>query len=269
MTFKNNIMVFYTVITFGLTLIISLIIGNILATQSKRTLILTHADMYPVFVSHMVKYNPSVLNYFKYGSGSDIPTALKNHIVTLSEIDSVFSVKLWNSDAEIIWSDNEEVIGQQFQNNDILTEALEGSVSYEITRPIEEEHQFKDDPGLILELYMPVTENEGVIGAIELYERDDNLNTKITTQVRLVWIIMMAGGLFLYLMLFFLFYRSYKRQKTITEQVKQTEKVTIYALAYQAGLRDEETGKHLKRTTEYVRFLSEELKKENILTLPS
>jgi response regulator RpfG family c-di-GMP phosphodiesterase len=42
-------------------------------------------------------------------------------------------------------------------------------------------------------------------------------------------------------------------------QLLKTESVTIFALAYQAELRDLETGKHLERTAHYVRLLAEEL----------
>lgn len=42
-------------------------------------------------------------------------------------------------------------------------------------------------------------------------------------------------------------------------QLLKTEGVTIFALAYQAELRDMETGKHLERTAHYVRLLAEEL----------
>jgi response regulator RpfG family c-di-GMP phosphodiesterase len=72
-------------------------------------------------------------------------------------------------------------------------------------------------------------------------------------------IIIGGSGALLYLLLFSIFASAYRRQKQITEQVKKTEQVTIYALAYQAGLRDEETGRHLKRTAEYVRIISQTL----------
>jgi response regulator RpfG family c-di-GMP phosphodiesterase len=45
----------------------------------------------------------------------------------------------------------------------------------------------------------------------------------------------------------------------INEQLTQTERVTIFALAYQAELRDMETGKHLERTSRYVELLAEKL----------
>jgi response regulator RpfG family c-di-GMP phosphodiesterase len=43
------------------------------------------------------------------------------------------------------------------------------------------------------------------------------------------------------------------------EQLLQTESVTIFALAYQAELRDLETGRHVERTAQYVKLLAEKL----------
>ena len=43
------------------------------------------------------------------------------------------------------------------------------------------------------------------------------------------------------------------------EVLLQTQDVTIFALAYEAELRDQATGRHLDRTSEYVKMLAEEL----------
>lgn len=43
------------------------------------------------------------------------------------------------------------------------------------------------------------------------------------------------------------------------KQLIQTENVTLFALSYQAEIRDQETGKHLERTCQYVRILANEL----------
>lgn len=45
------------------------------------------------------------------------------------------------------------------------------------------------------------------------------------------------------------------------EQLLQTQDVTIFALAYQAELRDHETGRHLERTSRYVKLLADDLSK--------
>lgn len=56
---------------------------------------------------------------------------------------------------------------------------------------------------------------------------------------------------------------SLKEQHTVlltrNQQLAQTENVTIFALAYQAEMRDQETGQHLERTSQYVKIIAEEL----------
>lgn len=53
-----------------------------------------------------------------------------------------------------------------------------------------------------------------------------------------------------------------KQQRKLTHkntQVSQAEDATIFALAYLAEMRDFETGKHIERTSHYVRIVAEEL----------
>lgn len=45
------------------------------------------------------------------------------------------------------------------------------------------------------------------------------------------------------------------------EQLDQTENATIFALAYQAEMRDTGTGKHLERTSQYMRIIAERMAK--------
>lgn len=47
------------------------------------------------------------------------------------------------------------------------------------------------------------------------------------------------------------------------EQLNHTENATIFALAYQAEMRDNSTGKHLERTAQYLRILAEQVAKSN------
>ena len=71
-------------------------------------------------------------------------------------------------------------------------------------------------------------------------------------------LVVVAGAL-LWLLLFVIFLRAYRTQKRTNDELVETQDVTIFALAYQAELRDRQTGKHLERTAIYVRILAEEL----------
>ncbi len=52
---------------------------------------------------------------------------------------------------------------------------------------------------------------------------------------------------------------QHKNLTKTNQQLLQTESVTIFALAYQAELRDQETGRHIERTSQYVKLLAYEL----------
>jgi response regulator RpfG family c-di-GMP phosphodiesterase len=54
---------------------------------------------------------------------------------------------------------------------------------------------------------------------------------------------------------------QHKEVAEANRQLLKTEGVTILALAYQAELRDLETGRHLERTAHYVQLIAEELAK--------
>ncbi len=59
-----------------------------------------------------------------------------------------------------------------------------------------------------------------------------------------------------------------EREKLIcaNNQLTQTEDVTIFALAYQADLRDHETGQHILRTSKYVNILAKQLSNNDSYT---
>lgn len=53
--------------------------------------------------------------------------------------------------------------------------------------------------------------------------------------------------------------RNHKKLIQKNVQVTQAEDATIYALAYLSEIRDQETGEHIQRTSQYVRVIAEEL----------
>jgi len=94
------------------------------------------------------------------------------------------------------------------------------------------------------------------VGVIELYEDNQDLFQQITINTRDVWGLVLAFGLLLYAVLFGVFYRSYRNQRRTHRELEQTQEATVFALAYQAELRDHETGRHLERTAGYVGLLA-------------
>ena len=114
----------------------------------------------------------------------------------------------------------------------------------------------------ILEIYTPVFSNGSVIGVLQLYEADEALYAAIEENIQFVWIFMTISGLILYLLQFYIFYQSYRKQLLTNEHLQETQHVTLSALAHLAETRDNETGKHLDRTASYVALLATALHKK-------
>jgi response regulator RpfG family c-di-GMP phosphodiesterase len=259
MRLRHHILVQYSIITFVITIAVAFASGALLGRTGKRHLIEMHLESYPVLVDNLVWSSPQLLRQLSDSGSAELPEEFRDRLEALSDIDSVIRVKLWNSGNQIIWSDEAALVGMKFPEAQIPEKLGDGKLRYEITEPNKNEHLFERESGLMLEIYIPVVDEGVLVGAVELYESNAKLSNEAARMVRDSRNITLVSGLVLYVLLFFIFYKSYRRQEEISSQVLQTESVTIYALAYQAGLRDEETGGHLKRSAEYVRLIAEEL----------
>ncbi len=253
----RNILIDYSLATLGITLLVTLAAGSLLSRAGKEQLIQSHLDLYPAIINHITHAESREIQGFFRGTQSDIPQAVEEHTEILMELSSIHTMKIWNAQGELIWTSAapEKADPLEHSLDSLLEESLRGETVYHMDQPGDAEEEY-------LEIYLPLFREGRVIGAVEIYEKNRQLDADIHALRRLTWGITASAGLALYLLLFFIFFFSYQRQKRTTEQVKQTQDVTIYALAYQAGLRDEETGSHLKRTARYVSALAEELRRD-------
>ena len=163
-------------------------------------------------------------------------------------LGNIFRVKIWGRDGKILWSDQAELIGQTFPDNDGFQEAMTGVVASENALLEKTENIDEKDRGVTLEIYTPVFRGTSVVGVVELYEADHDLFAQIERNTFITWGLVVVAGALLWLLLFFIFLRAYRAQIRTHNELMQTQDVTIFALAYQAELRDRQTGKHLERT---------------------
>ena len=262
MQYKDHLLLQFSIITFAVTLIVSYTTGIWIGAQNKNHLIRSHMEMFNQLVDHMIENDLRTESFFLSDTQSEIPNRIQDHMEMIYKIDSVFKITLLNMKNRVLWSDRPELIGRQLDGKSIVSAEID-NLEYKILQP--DEFEYKDYSGSfeghIFEIDVPINHNNTVIGILKIYESDAELNAGIHRLVVVNRIIMAIAGMIIYILLFSIFAQSYKRQIKITKQIKTTEDVTIYALAYQAGLRDEETGQHLKRTQEYVRIIAENLSK--------
>ena len=85
--------------------------------------------------------------FFTEAPGPETQSRWNGRIVRLfAGLPEVVRVKIWDRNATVIWSDEAQLVGQRFPDNDELKEALEGQVAVEI-RGLEKAEQRYERPG--------------------------------------------------------------------------------------------------------------------------
>jgi len=259
---KRNVLIQFTIVVFVLVLAGSLILGFFINKTVANETIQVHTQLYPALIEHEVLRSPSLFAFMR-GPERTINQKITTLFSTLVDSENVFRIKVWGPDGTIIWSDNPEIVGKQYPNDSEYKEAMTGVVSFSLEKPEKEEQANERKRGHILEIYTPVKEEGKPIGIVEVYEDADQLMAQIRKRSAFVWKIVIVSGLALYALLFSFFYSAYRREERSSENLQSTRDALIYMLAYLAEMRDIETGKHLERTSSYVRVLATEMQKES------
>jgi two-component system cell cycle sensor histidine kinase/response regulator CckA len=132
----------------------------------------------------------------------------------LTTLPEFARVKVWSRDAEVLWSDEPDLIGQRFPNNDELRRALAGDVEVEIEAVNKSEQKYERLTFKTLaEIYVPILGGDGrVLGVVEVYKTPERLLGTIRTGRFVIWAISLSGGALLYAVLLPLFTQVYRRQ---------------------------------------------------------
>ncbi len=258
---RNKILIQYTIVTLVISIVIAGAMGLILNRLMTNYIIQKHIGIYPDFVNYEVEEHPEIAESLIASVSRDLKQKEERIFTRFLSLGSVRRVKVWNVDGTIVWSEKKQIIGQNHKANTHFQKALQGKNSFEISDPESSENQSEKDFGKIIEIYTPVKDGDEIVGVIELYEQDEELYKEVSETALVIWIVIIGGSLLLYLLLFSIFYRANKAQRRGVEELAQTQDVTIFALAYEAELRDKDTGEHLERTSLYVQTIAEELKR--------
>jgi len=258
--FRTNVIVQYTVTTFVLILLVTIVLAQTLSGQVAHDVIQSHLKVFPELVKTTLKQHPGTVQWLRSTPGEKLPQDVEEFFTALLDIPGVFRIKVWNQQGTVIWSDRKELIGKNFAGNPLLDQALKGEVAYGKKSANKQENITEQGARVVLEVYSPVIHDGQVIGAIELYETDVDLEISLTEARKTVWGVTATAGVSLYLLLFAIYYKAHVRNRRAFLQLIETQDVTIKALAFQSEMHDMETGNHIESTTSYVRLLAEELR---------
>ncbi|PWB53203.1 MAG: hypothetical protein C3F06_06800 [Candidatus Methanoperedenaceae archaeon] len=92
---------------------------------------------------------------------------------SMIKTEEIGRIKIYNDIGTIIFSDENGLVGKNFQDNEQLNKALNGSVDVEINRGLEKSENVyeRKNYSSLMEIYVPVRSSSGeVYGVIELYQ---------------------------------------------------------------------------------------------------
>jgi len=219
-----------------------------------------HIELYPFVIEQKLDSSPQLAQIIADKGYLQHQSDIKQLASDMLQLGGIFRVKIWDTEQTVIWSDDPSIIGKEFPRGDLYAKAILGSSEYEVTTPTRDEQATEASAKQVLEIYVPILYHQKVVGAFEIYEATETLFEEIRSNTITIWIISILTGIVFYLLLFGIFYRSYRKQKEANESLMKTQEVTILALAAVAETRDQETGQHILRTQRYVELLAEHLR---------
>src|SRR3989338_4502180 len=257
--FRQNIIFQYTLTTFVVSLAVSLVLGFLLSQRLSDQAIKAYTNFFPRVVAYVVKDKSEARSLLASGKGAQMPLEFEGLAAELQSLGSVFDVKIWDLQGTIVWSSKKELVGKNFKDDLDFKLASGGKVSGAFMRPDKDENRLGRYSETALEIFAPIIFNNETIGVVEFYESARELLVRIKQGVLVIWTSVIAAGILLYVLLFFIFFKAHQTQKSNTIKLERTVDAIIYALAYLAEIRDVETGRHLERTGLYVGIIAREL----------
>ncbi len=133
----------------------------------------------------------------------------------IASMENVFRALVYNAKKHIVWSSAPLLEGDHVGPNEELDEAMEGKLEFEVGRiaaTIKKEHAtfpVELEGREFVEIYVPVfSADREVVGVIEIYRHPAELMATLRQFRSIIWATAIAGGLFLYLVLFWLVRRA-------------------------------------------------------------
>ncbi len=172
------------------SLLLTIALGFFIQTTTRRHLLDARTDI----LSNVIREIESKHYLVAGGLDADRMEAFDRDVRTRLLGGETLRVKLWNTNGEVIYSDNPNLIGERFTLSPPAALALGGIPASNISDATDPAHADEADVGSLIEFYLPYHGPDGnVVAAFEVEQRTDSLDA---TQIRIatsVWITIGVG----------------------------------------------------------------------------
>ena len=80
-----------------------------------------------------------------------------SHLFQSVKTSEIVRIKVWNTAAKVIYSDDTSIIGKYYTDNQEFKEAMLGEIVTDIEKPTKAENVSEQNYDQLLEIYVPIT----------------------------------------------------------------------------------------------------------------
>lgn len=225
LTLKNTTLLQrFSLLSLMALIIFGIVFGWIITTALEQDMLARSERITANIISKAVQNECTVAELINPKTGADYD-AFTEKVTHFSLGPNIERVKVWNKDMVVVWSDEKQLVGKRFPDNEELIEALSGETISEISSLANEEHEFEYEFSRLLELYVPVRfeTHEDIEVVFEIYQNLDPLYIDISHNQQIVWTSTIVGFAFLFLVLFGIMRGASKRIEVQTREIVQSE----------------------------------------------
>lgn len=176
---------------------------------------------------------------------------------------TVSGEKFWRRDGAIIWSDDRELVGKIFKDNDEMKKAFSGEIVAESksSEDLNKKYNGRVSAQRMLELYVPITyeKNGAVVAVVEVYQNLEPLYRDIAAHKKIIWTKIFFSFSLLYVILFGIVFGASRR---IDRQNKDLEEMFLQATIAMGNALDAKspwTKGHSERTVHYAEKIARKM----------
>jgi putative nucleotidyltransferase with HDIG domain len=195
------------------------------------------------------------VNDLQYAKTGEHYQEFSREIDHLSLGPTIKGKKFWSRDGVIIWSDDRELVGKKFEDNDELKTALSGKI---VAEPMSSDDLHKKYNGRaarqrMLELYVPIIyeENGGVEAVAEVYQNLAPLYRDITAHKKIIWTRIIFSFSMLYVILFGIVFGASRRLDRQNKDLEEMFLQATIAMGNALEAKSPWTKGHSERTVHY------------------
>lgn len=222
---------------FSLTALLSVAAVSVLSAWALShfltgRMIQREAEVTTIFVRNLIKTENAISVF----TGIPDPhTHVGDFLSHMSALPDTLRVNLFSADFKVLWSTEPPLIGQRFDRNDELREALQtgrvisSGIVNTADAPKSEHEDIDGGITRFVESYVPVFDEsqQRVVGVVELYKVPNELFDAIYAGIRLIWLAALGAGIFLYATLFWIVRRAHLIIETQREQLIENESLAV------------------------------------------